>query len=359
MLRSGTLEKMATGVAILLIVVGIFANRYQVMGIGLTVINSYIESVLTVRTNNRSFEDIFLENNLEYIDGLIGINDLMFELEEIIKESTFPMPNLGVDIEAKMERLRNFDYLRTQFYVADWNTGLLPSDVDVDAFLHADLTIDTEPPRGPRVLIFHTHSTEMFADSNHNNPMDGVIGLGAHLAEILERQYGIPTLHDTTRYDIVDGVSMRMGAYERMEPYIRRILEDNPTIEIVIDLHRDGLPEGMPPMISYINGQRAARIMFVNGLSRRRNNDDVLEPVPWLPNPYLRDNLAFSFQLQMSANRLYPGIARRVYLKAFRYSLHLMPRSTLIEVGAQNNTMQEAHNSIPHLAAIIADVILP
>ena len=358
MLRSKTVEKVAGVVAILLIVAGIFTSRYQVAGIGIAD-NSYVKSVSSATNNSNSFENIFLENNLKYTDGLIGINDIMFELEELIRESVLPMPNLGSDIEQKIERLRNFDYLRTQFYVSDRNTGLIPEDVDVDEFLRADLTIDTRGLQGPRVLIFHTHSTEMFADSDHSNPMHGVIGLGAHLAEILERQYGIPTFHDTTRHDMVDGVSMRMGSYERMEPYIRRILQENPTIEIVIDLHRDGLPEGMAPMISYIDGQRAARIMFVNGLSRRRNNYDILEPVPWLPNPYLRDNLAFSFQLQMAANRLYPGFARRVYLKAFRYSLHLMPRTTLVEVGAQNNTMQEAHNSIPHLAAIIADVILP
>jgi len=150
-----------------------------------------------------------------------------------------------------------------------------------------------------------------------------------------------------------------MGAYERMEPYIRQILQDNPSIEIVIDLHRDGLPEGAPPLVTYIDGQRVARIMFVNGLSRRYNSNGVLEAVPWLPNPYLRDNLAFSFQLQLAANSLYPGFARRVYLKAFRYSLHLRPRTILVEIGAQNNTMREAHNAMPHLAAVIADVVLP
>ena len=295
----------------------------------------------------------FLEAQMERVDGLIGINDIFFYIEqEIITRDAFPIT------EADIYRLRDFGYLRTQFYVTDRSTRLLPQDVDVDAFIRMDLTIDTSSP-GPRVLIFHTHSTEMFADSDPSNPMDGVLGLGAALADILEREYGIETIHDTTRYDIVEGRSQIMGAYERMEPYIRQILRDNPTIEVVIDLHRDGLPEGAPPLVTYIEGRRAARIMFVNGLSRRYNSYGALEEVPWLPNPHLRENLAFSFQLQLAANRLYPGFARRIYLNAFRYSLHLMPRTILLEVGAQNNTMNEAHNAIPHVAAVIADVILP
>jgi len=361
MYRGKKIEKIARGVTISLLIFGIFIGRQSVAGMEFpTVIYSYMESVLPYSINpppgsERSTEQApFLEGHWEEITDLIGMNDIIFQLEqELAREAIGPVPITEADIY----RLRDFDYLRTQFYISDRNTRLLPGDVDVDAFLWADLTIDTSIDE-PKVLIFHTHSTEMFSDSDPSNPMDGVLGLGSRLAEILEQKYGIQTIHDTTRYDIVDGRSQIMGAYERMEPYIRQILRDNPSIEVVIDLHRDGLPEGAPPLITYIDGQRVARIMFVNGLSRRYNNG-VLEAVPWLPNPYLRENLAFSFQLQLAANRLYPGFTRRVYLKAFRYSLHLVPRTMLVEIGAQNNTMAEAHNAIPHLAAVIADVILP
>ena len=357
--KSKKTEKIARGVAISLLIMGIFIGRQSVAGMELSaVIYSYMESVIPNSPTPDSIYNTpspFLEDHWEEINGLIGINDIIFQLEqELAREAAGPAPITEADIE----RLRDFDYLRTQFYVSDRNTRLIPEDVDVDAFIRADLTLDTSI-EGPKVLIFHTHSTEMFADSDPANPMDGVLGLGARLAEILEQQYGIQTIHDTTRYDIVDGRSQIMGAYERMEPYIRQILYDNPSIEVVIDLHRDGLPEGAPPLVTYIDGQRCARIMFVNGLSRRYNSDGNLEAVPWLPNPYLRENLAFSFQLQLAANRLYPGFTRRVYLKAFRYSLHLVPRTMLVEIGAQNNTMEEAHNALPHLAAVIAEVVMP
>jgi len=341
MRRGKKAEKVVRGLLVCLLIIGIVVSRQYVMGTEVV----YIAE----------------EPAVQAVEGLVGLGDVVFQIEtpsapeNITEEEAAPTPAPETDHD--IERLRDFEYLRRQFFVSDRNTRLLPSDIDADEFLRADLRIRRDAD-GPQVLIFHTHSTEMFADSDPSNPLDGVLGLGAYLAEILEREHGIKTLHDTTRYDIVDGRTQIMGAYERMEPYILQILRDNPSIEIVIDLHRDGFPEGTPPPVTYINGERAARIMFVNGLSRRYNNSGVLEPVEWLPNPYLRDNLTFSFQLQMAANRMYPGFARRIYLKAFRYSLHMLPRSILLEIGAQNNTMEEARNAVPHLAAVIAEVIL-
>jgi stage II sporulation protein P len=157
---------------------------------------------------------------------------------------------------------------------------------------------------------------------------------------------------------MVGGLPHRPGSYERLEPVIRQILADNPSIQMVIDLHRDGVGEHVAPMVTYINGKRTAQIMLVNGLQRRYRNG-IITNVYHLPNPYQRDNLAFSLNLQLAANQLYPGLARRIYLLEFRYSLHMAPLSILLEVGAQNNTFQEALNAMHPMANIIAAVVLP
>jgi stage II sporulation protein P len=197
----------------------------------------------------------------------------------------------------------------------------------------------------------------MFADSDPDDEMTGVFGVGAYLAEILREEHGLNVLHHMERFDVVNGIPNRRGSYERLEPAVRKILADNPSIQVVIDLHRDGVGSHVQPMVTYINGERAAQIMFVNGLNRRYRNG-VITPVNHLPNPYQRENLAFSFNLQLAANQMYPGLARRIYLLEFRYSLHMAPRSILLEVGAQNNTFQEALNSMPPVANIIAAVVL-
>jgi len=285
---------------------------------------------------------------------LIGLEDIVFTLPIPLPERREPA-HFTVSHEYA-QRLMSFDYLVSNIFLVDRYTALFPTDIDTNAFLQADLRIDTTVP-GPQVLIFHTHSQERFVGSNPLDPMSGVVGVGYALAEILEETYGISVMHSKHQFDVVDGHPRRQGAYERMDPVIRQILADNPSIQMVIDLHRDGVRDGAGPFITYIDGQRTARIMFFNGLSRQNRGGRITE-VPWLPNPYLRENLNLSFQLQLAANQLHPGFARRVYLREFRYSLHMMPMSMFVEVGNQYNTQLEAIRAMGPLASIVAAVVL-
>ena len=95
--------------------------------------------------------------------------------------------------------------------------------------------------------------------------------------------------------------------------------------------------------------------MFFNGLSRTtaRGNLD------YLYNPYLQDNLAISLQLKIAAEEYYPGFTRPNFLKGYRYNLHYVPKSLLIEVGAQNNTVEEAMNAMEPLADLLHKVLMP
>jgi stage II sporulation protein P len=281
----------------------------------------------------------------------------------VLNESVFlPPPNVVPQTLTRMQitpeyfaQLTDFEYVRTRLFLEDPSTMLLPGDIDVYEFLNADLRIDPSLP-GPHVLIFHTHSTEWFVDTT-DDPMTGIMGVGAYLAQLLAREYGLEVLHYTGRFDIVEGRPLISGAYERMEPVITQLLADNPQIQLVIDLHRDGVVEGGGPFTRYLDGVPTARLMFFNGLSRR-NIDGEPVPVLWLPNPYQRENLQFSFQAQIAANQLFPDFNRRVYLRAYRFSLHMHPRSIFVEVGNQYNTLQEAKNAMHPLARILAEVLL-
>ena len=84
-------------------------------------------------------------------------------------------------------------------------------------------------------------------------------------------------------------------------------------------------------------------MLFRSGMSRTPEGE-----IAYLPNPYLKENLAFAFQMQFAAEGLYPGYTRKIYLKGLRYNLHLRGRSALIEVGAQTNTLQEAMNAMAY-----------
>ena len=205
---------------------------------------------------------------------------------------------------------------------------------------------------GPKVLIFHTHCREEYIGGLT------VIDVGEALKETLESQYGIEVLHVTESFYESSNTSNRPtgGEYERMEPTIREVLEQHPSISVVIDLHRDGVNEGVH-LVTDIDGKETARIMFVNGLCLNRNIAGEVEEKEDLPNPYIGDNLAFSLQAQVQMNELYPGLSRKIYLNEWRYSTHMKPYSLLMEWGAQTNTSEEAMNAVGPVAEILAKVL--
>lgn len=250
---------------------------------------------------------------------------------------------------ANIEELRDFNYLLTNFFVADPSTTAESSELNADNFLAKDLKVEKNVD-GPQILIYHTHSQEAFADSVPGDPNTSIVGVGERLAEILRDTYGFQVIHHTAVYDMIDGELDRNKAYNLAAPDIQQILDDNPTIEVVIDLHRDGVEQHF---VTEVNGKPTAKIMFFNGLSRTAMNG----PVDYLPNPYIQDNLAFSFQLTLKAKQKYPEFIRCIYLQSLRYNLHLRPKALLIESGTHLNTFQEQLNAMEPLADILNQVL--
>lgn len=256
-----------------------------------------------------------------------------------------------VSTDLSIDKLRDFNYLLSKLYTVDSTTTIGPDQLNVDELLAKDMHIDTSK-KGPKVLIFHTHSQEAFADSVSGDSGTSIVGMGRYLAERLN-ELGIETIHHDGVYDLIDGKLDRSKAYELSEIGVREILNQNPSIEVVIDLHRDGVGENQH-LVTEVDGKQTAKIMFFNGLSRTKTNGDIA----YLYNPYIQDNLSFSLQMQLASESMYPGLARRIYLKGYRYSLHMMPKSLLIEAGAQTNTVQEMKNAMDLLANILNKVLV-
>lgn len=254
-------------------------------------------------------------------------------------------------VEIPREQLTDFNYLLNNFFVVDPTTTALESQINADTLLGKDMKLEKNPEQ-PQILIYHTHSQEGFADSVEGDTSTTVIGVGDYLVQLLQERYGYQVLHITDTFDIVDGQLDRSAAYNYAEPVISQALQEHPTIEVVIDLHRDGVDESKH-LVTEVNGKPTAQVMFFNGLSRTNQNGEI----SYLPNPYIEDNLAFSFQLEYLAKQYYPEYTRCIYLKGYRYNLHLKPRSLLLEVGAQTNTVEEAKNAMEPFADLLYKVL--
>ena len=231
-----------------------------------------------------------------------------------------------------LEKFQDFDFVMSSFYTVDKTTSITSEQLNAPELVQMDLRMQTGKEQ-PQILIYHSHSQEEFIDSVQGDPSTTIVGVGAYLATLLRDTYGYNVIHVTDTFDIVDGKLDRNQAYTFAQERISQILEENPSVEVVIDLHRDGVPEGKR-LVTNVNGKETAKIMFFNGLSRTNKNGEI----SYLPNPYIKENLAFSLQMMLESKKYYPDLARTIYLRGYRYNLHLRPKTLLVECGAQTNT---------------------
>lgn len=285
-------------------------------------------------------------------DAGFSVNDAV-PLQEILPGAAggFTLENFVPASERKvyysLNDLKDYSFLVRNFYIVDPSTGVTADQINAEYMMSQDMTINKDVD-GPQILIYHTHSQEAFADSVPGDVSTTIVGAGEYLAYILEEEYGYEVLHHVASYD----TQQHNYAYSYAEPEIRKLLEEYPSIQVVIDLHRDEMAEGTR-LVTQVNGQPTAQFMFFNGLSYLNE----LGRIDYLSNPNLKENLAFSFQMQMTVNAYYPGLARRIYLKGYRYNMHLTGKYLLIELGAQNNTVQEIRNACHPLADVLDRVL--
>lgn len=253
--------------------------------------------------------------------------------------------------EINWQLLKDEEYVKKNYYTIDKTTYVQAGEINSEKFMQKDFTMKEDSEK-PQILIFHTHSQEAFVDSVPGDSSTTIVGVGAYLAELLREKYHFNVIHNTKTYDLVDGSLDRNKAYSLAEPDIKEILKANPSIEVILDIHRDAMNESTH-LVTDVRGKPTARFMFFNGMSRTT----TLGEISYLPNPYREDNMAFAFQLQMKGEEYYPGLTRKIYLKGYRYNLHLLPKTLLVEVGAQNNTLQEEKNAMEPLAHMLSMVL--
>ncbi len=238
-------------------------------------------------------------------------------------------------------------FIKTTFYSEDATTQIRTDQLQYNTLMGFDAALKQDNSN-VQILVYHTHSQEAYIDSIPGDPSTSIVGVGEHLCDILRTQYGFNVLHHTGEYD----VESRDNAYSNAMVGLEKVLAENPTIEVMIDLHRDQTNPDTK-LVTTIQDRPTARFMFFNGLCYTR----ALGALKNLPNPYVQDNLSFAFQMQLAAAEYYPGLTRRIYLKGYRYNLHYRPKSVLIELGSQTNTVEEAMNACDPMAHIIAMIL--
>lgn len=316
---------------------------------------------LTREAESENIQEASILDHTLMIERAVNENNESAEVGIIHGENYFEQNGTVTDKDARiknnkkiLDKIRqslSIDYLISQLYIVDSTTSIDKGVFNVEKLLKKDCSI-VQGADKPQILIYHTHGgSESFADSD-GSKNESVVGMGSELAKVLTEEYGFHVIHDETCYDVIDGRICRDGAYDKALTGVKKTLKKYPSIEVIIDLHRDAAGKN-EKRVTTIDGNKTAQIMLFNGLSRKSDGENRT----YLNNKNLQGNLSFSLQTKMKAMELYPDMFTRIYLKGYRYNLHLREKSLLIELGTNSNTVAEARNAMKPLAEVLNEVL--
>ncbi len=204
-------------------------------------------------------------------------------------------------------------------------------DVDVAKLSKRKVALKLTPHK-PQILIVHTHGSETFWPTPTGDTTS-VIAIGNRLTD-LWRAEGFEVLHDTTSYDRPNFNNAYSSALEG----ITKTIKENPSIQIVLDIHRDAIQSSdgaVRKCVTTVDGQKVAQMMLVVG-----TNNTGLPHADW---PH---NLAFAVALQGKLSAATPELMRPINLRRERFNQHATRGSLILEVGAYGNNPDEALRAI-------------
>lgn len=188
------------------------------------------------------------------------------------------------------------------------------------------------------VGIYHTHNAESYAGGGGDDRVTGglsgeVVEVGKRLAGSLQKK-GITTAHSQNVND-----KIYIEAYNHSYQTAKAMLEDNPTIRLLLDVHRDGIPPEVGKTTVKIAEKEMAKIMIVVGQK----------------NPNWEKNKAIAQEIIEIAEEKYPGLffTQIRYASDARYNQHLTNGALLMEIGSQLNTAEEAQAAVEPLADVL------
>lgn len=323
-----------------------FRSPETVLNSNLVILNNYyIKYYPEVLLNRENQVKLDYSNDENAVDA--EKNGLLVDQSSIYTEEEIPNQNK----ENKDNKNNDIGY-QSQMKIAIRNDT--NEKIDINELLKAPISKLTSK-KGPKVLIYHTHTTESYVDKASNlnktdfpswskDPQKGVVRVGDQLASILKKNYDIDVIHNGTIHDYPDYNS----SYANSLKTVSSILKSYPSINVVIDLHRDGLGgQGKKlRVVKEVNGKNAAQVMFVMGTNKNG-----------LYHPNWKENMKFALKLQDTLNKICPGLAKPINLSKNRYNQHVSDKALIIEVGGDGNLLEECLESTKYLAQAISQVV--
>lgn len=310
------------------------------------------------------WERMVLEQSAFLRAGEAAVSALAAQSAELSKPAPDPIPDPDPEDSAEVRTTSAPSDIVEQTLTGSDSTAYVSADgvylrnytsYEVDLTQLEAPTLTLPPTDGPQILIYHTHTTEAYAmdgtdiynESGTARTTDNyynMVRVGEEMAQVFQAA-GFGVVHDTQLYDYPE----YNGAYTRSGAAVQSWLEQYPSIQIVLDVHRDALvaEDGtIYKTTAEVNGEKVAQCMLVVG------SDDGGQP-----HDGWRQNLALAVEFQHQADADWPTLARPIVLRSSRFNQQLAPGALLVEVGTHGNTLQEALDAARLFAGSMTQVL--
>ena len=337
----------ANGVADLCVRLAIPDGKFDGFLDGAT--GSSVDSLLSVSDNNQ-------QNTVKKTDSTVLAKNLAYTPDDIKKLVDSAKAN-----ESKDKRDGDIvEYFYDKSSATDVSGDILvrnasDKSIDIDGVLKQEPDLKIENRNEPTVLIFHTHTTESYQmldrdfyavghTSRSFNSSENMVRVGTEIAAQLQGA-GFKVIHDKEIYD-----EKYSGAYDRSGKAIDEYLKKYPSIQVILDIHRDAIQDNSGTKtkpVATINGKKAAQIMIISGCE----GDGVTDFPDW------QYNLRFALRLQKKCAEMYQGLARPLLFDNRRYNMYKGHCSLLVEMGSDANTLDEAAYSGRLLGDVLSELL--
>ena len=199
----------------------------------------------------------------------------------------------------------------------------------------------------PKVYIYNTHQNEMYINTylEESNIIPTVLLASSILKEKLEELNIKTIVENNSITDYININNLSYGeSYMASRYFLNQVYNKYPNLDLYIDLHRDAISHDISTI--NINGKSCARVLFVIGLE----------------NPNYEANLLVVNKLNNMILNEYGELTRGIMKKEGVgvngvYNQDLNSNVILIELGGNENNIDEVNNTLEILAKIIGEYI--
>lgn len=269
---------------------------------------------------------------------------------------TFLLENQNIYLEDKrqgfsyfhkmMMKLLNIDLASPLTFLNRDYKGLTSNTVVKLKKSETNKKIETKK-ENPTIYIYNTHQTEEYKPTSYLeysvNP--NVLMASYILEEQLSKKGHVVLVEEESVSKLRTTLGLNYaGSYKVTRSMMENAKKNNPTLKYYIDLHRDSLTRDKTTLT--VDGKSYAKILFIVGLE----------------NSNYQENLDFTNKISDLLNQKVKGLSKGIYKKEGPlvngvYNQDFSNRVILIELGGNENTIDEVYRSLIVLGEVLDEVI--